>query len=187
MTAWASRSVGIGASAGGLDACRKFAGALPAGNGMAFILVQHLDPTYESMMVDLLTGHTPMTVVQAKDGMPVERDHFYVIPPGTYLSVARRRPASFAPAGAARSAPAFRFPAAFLAEECGERGHLRDPVRNGGGRQPWAEVGQGERGTDDREDPGEAGYDGMPRSAITTGLVDIVLAAADIPRKLVEL
>ena len=82
--------VGIGASAGGLDACRKFAGALPAGNGMAFILVQHLDPTYESMMVDLLTGYTPMTVVQAADGMLVERDHFYVIPPGTYLSVARR-------------------------------------------------------------------------------------------------
>lgn len=65
--------VGIGASAGGLDACRKFADALPAGNGMAFILVQHLDPTHESMMVDLLADNTPMTVVQAVDGMPVGR------------------------------------------------------------------------------------------------------------------
>ena len=61
--------------------------ALPAGNGMAFILVQHLDPTHESMMVDLLAGHTSMAVRQAADGMLIEREHLYVIPPGTYLSV----------------------------------------------------------------------------------------------------
>jgi len=80
--------VGIGASAGGLDACRKFLTALPADSGMAFILVQHLDPTHESMMVDLLASHTSMVVRQAIDGMPIERDHFYVIPPGSYLSIA---------------------------------------------------------------------------------------------------
>src|ERR1700722_4249826 len=79
--------VAVGASAGGLDACRKLIGALPAGNGMAFILVQHLDPTHESMMVDLLAGRTSMIVRQATDRMPIERDHLYVIPPGTYLSV----------------------------------------------------------------------------------------------------
>src|ERR1700692_996401 len=66
--------VGIGASAGGLDACRKFLAALPADSGMAFILIQHLDPTHESMMVELLAGSTPMTVVQAAEGMRVERD-----------------------------------------------------------------------------------------------------------------
>jgi len=55
---------------------------------VAFILVQHLDPSHESMMVDLLAGHTAMTVRQAADRMPIERDHLYVIPPGTYLSVA---------------------------------------------------------------------------------------------------
>ena len=55
---------------------------------MAFILVQHLDPTHESMMVDLLASHTSMTVRQATDGMPIEREHLYVIPPGAYLSVA---------------------------------------------------------------------------------------------------
>src|SRR5579859_3013552 len=79
--------VGIGASAGGLDACRQLVEALPAGTGMAFILVQHLDPTHESMMVDLLAGHTAMRVRQATDGMPIEREHLYVIPPGSYLSV----------------------------------------------------------------------------------------------------
>ena len=82
--------VGVGASAGGLDACRKLLDALPAGNGMAFVLVQHLDPTHESMMVDLLARHTSMIVRQATDGMAIERDHLYVIPPGTYLSVVGR-------------------------------------------------------------------------------------------------
>src|ERR1700688_982688 len=79
--------VGIGASAGGLEACRNFLDALPADCGMAFILVQHLDPTHESMLVDLLAGHTSMTVLQVTDGMPIKRDHLYIIPPGTYLSV----------------------------------------------------------------------------------------------------
>ena len=88
-------------------------GALPAGNGMAFILVQHLDPTHESMMVDLLAGHTPMTVRQAADGMLIERDHLYIIPPGTYLSVGNGALHLSHTAGASRRAPAFRFPAAF--------------------------------------------------------------------------
>src|SRR5580698_9347340 len=78
--------VAIGASAGGLDACRKLLDALPAHNGMAFIIVQHLDPSHDSMMVDLLAGHTPMPVLLATDGMKIERDRVYVIPPGVYLS-----------------------------------------------------------------------------------------------------
>jgi two-component system CheB/CheR fusion protein len=61
--------VGIGASAGGLEAFRKLLSGLSADIGMAFIFVQHLDPTHESMMVDLLTGHTAMQVRQATDGM----------------------------------------------------------------------------------------------------------------------
>ena len=87
--------------------------ALPPGNGMAFILVQHLDPTHESMMVDLLAGHTSMTVRQATDGMPIERDHLYVIPPGTYLSVGNGALHLSRTPGAPRCAPAVRLPAAF--------------------------------------------------------------------------
>src|SRR6201982_4293316 len=79
--------VGLGASAGGLDAFRRLLAVLPAGTGMAFILIQHLDPTHASMMVDLLAGHTPMKVEQAADGMPLKREHVYLIPPGTYLSI----------------------------------------------------------------------------------------------------
>src|ERR1700730_18848207 len=79
--------VGLGASAGGLDAFRRLLAVLPAGTRMAFILIQHLDPTHASMMVDLLAGHTSMTVQQAADGMPLEREHVYLIPPGAYLSI----------------------------------------------------------------------------------------------------
>ena len=60
----------------------KLLAALPANIGMAFILVQHLDPTHESMMVDLLAQSHQMTVLQATDGMPIEREHLYIIPPG---------------------------------------------------------------------------------------------------------
>ena len=74
--------VGIGASAGGLEACSKLFDALPADTGMAFVLVQHLDPVHKSMMADLLAGHTSMKVLEAMDGVPIEPDHVYVIPPG---------------------------------------------------------------------------------------------------------
>src|ERR1700722_20285203 len=79
--------VGLGASAGGLEAFRKLFDVLHSNTGMDYVLIQHLDPKHESMMVDLLAGHTPMTVLQAVDGMPVEGGHVYVMPPGTYLSV----------------------------------------------------------------------------------------------------
>ena len=82
--------VGIGASAGGLEALYKLFDRLPPDTGMAFVLIQHLDPTHSSMMVGLLAGHTAMQVLEAADGMPVERDNVYVIPPGVYLSIRDR-------------------------------------------------------------------------------------------------
>jgi len=79
--------VGIGASAGGLEAFRKLLEALPADTGIAFVLIPHLEPTHASMMVDLLGLHTAMAVLQVTDGMPIECNHVYVIPPQVYLSV----------------------------------------------------------------------------------------------------
>ena len=81
--------VAIGASAGGLEACRKLLSVLPDQTGMAFILVQHLDPTHESLLANLLATHTKMLVQQAAEGMPIGPDCLYVIPPGFYLSVAQ--------------------------------------------------------------------------------------------------
>ena len=77
--------VGIGASAGGLDAYKRFLEALPNDTGAAFVLVQHLDPNHPSMMADLLTRQTAMTVVQAEDGMLLTPNTVYVIPPGKFI------------------------------------------------------------------------------------------------------
>jgi CheY-like chemotaxis protein len=77
--------VGIGASAGGLEAFTKFFRAMPDRSGIAFVLIMHLDPTHESMMAELLGKHTSMSVTQASDGMPIQPDHVYIIPPNKQL------------------------------------------------------------------------------------------------------
>lgn len=178
--------VGIGASAGGLEACRKLVDGLPAGNGMAFILIQHLDPTHESMMVDLLVGHTSMTVRQAMDGMPIEPDHLYVIPPAAYLSVANSALRLSQPQAHHGARLPFDFLLHSLAEEYGPRAIcvvLSGTGADGSlGLKTVKEMG----GLVIVQDPDEAGYDGMPRSAIKTGAVDFVLPIAKIPNAIVE-
>ena len=79
--------VGIGASAGGLGALKKFFAHLPPDSGLGFVLVQHLDPTHKSSMVELLRNYTSMEVVQVKDGMEVKANHVYVIPPNKDMGV----------------------------------------------------------------------------------------------------
>ena len=79
--------VGIGASAGGLEALEMFFANVPAESGMAFVVVQHLDPTYKGMLVELLQRGTDMQVFQIKDRMRVKANCVYVIPPNTDLSI----------------------------------------------------------------------------------------------------
>lgn len=77
--------VGIGASAGGLDAFAKLLENLPGDTGMAFVLIQHLDPIHKSELSSLLSASTSMRVQQVTDGMRIEPNHIYVIPPNTML------------------------------------------------------------------------------------------------------
>src|SRR4051812_5417872 len=79
--------VGIGASAGGLEAFFDFFSVMPATSGMAFVLVQHLPPERESMIADLLAQRTKMRVQQVENGMQVDPDHVYVIRPGHTLTI----------------------------------------------------------------------------------------------------
>jgi two-component system CheB/CheR fusion protein len=176
--------VGLGASAGGLDAFRKLFDALPADTGMAYVLIQHLDPTHESMMVDLLTGHTSMVVLQAADEMRLERNHVYVMPPRAYLSLRE---------GALRLSPprerhGARMPLDFflrsLAEECGERAICAILSGTGADGSLGLKAVKEQGGLVIVQDPTEAAYDGMPRSAIATGAADLVLPLADIPQAL---
>ena len=73
--------VAIGVSAGGLEACKRLIDALPGDNRMAFLIVQHLEPSRESLLVDLLSARTSMQVVQATDGMQIECERVHIIPP----------------------------------------------------------------------------------------------------------
>ena len=77
--------VGVGASAGGLEAISELLHALPRDTGMAFVLVQHLDPTHDSILAEILSRSTTMPVAQVKNGVAVEANHVYVIPPGSNM------------------------------------------------------------------------------------------------------
>src|SRR6185312_15519901 len=178
--------VGIGASAGGLDACRKLVESLPVSNGMVFIFVQHLDPTHESMMVELLANHTAMTVRQATDDLPLERDHLYVIPPGTYLSAGGGALHLSEPQARHGARLPFDFLLRSLAEEYGERvvGVILSGTAADGSLVLKAVKENG--GMVIAQDPDEAAYDGMPRNAILTGAVDLVLPVAAISDALVK-
>ncbi len=178
--------VGIGASAGGLDACRKLLDALPPGNRMAFILVQHLDPTHESMLVDLLATHTSMTVAQAAEGMPIEREHLYVIPPGAYLSVENGALHLSRPQAPHGTRLPFDFLLHSLAAEFGPRVICVILSGTGADGSVGLKAVKEKRGLVIAQDPDEANYDGMPRSAIATGAVDLVLPVAKIPEALIN-
>ena len=180
--------VGIGASAGGLEACKTLLEALPPRTGMAFILVQHLDPTHESLMVELLAEHTAMPVLQVTDGMLVEPDHLYVIPPGSYLSAAGGT-LHLSPSQVRDGTPrGARLPFDVLLNSLSVEygGRAVCVVLSGTGTDGSLGLAavKAAGGLTVVQDPEEAGYDGMPRSAIGTGKVDTVARAAAIPAML---
>jgi two-component system CheB/CheR fusion protein len=178
--------VGIGASAGGLDAFQRLFDALPSDGGMAFILIQHLEPSHPSMMVELLTGHTAMKVQHAADGMVLTPDCIYVIPPGVYLSIRGGALHLSKPRERRGARMPFDFLLRSMADDLGE--HAVCVVLSGTG----ADGSLGLKAVKDKgglvlaQDPDEAGYDGMPRSAIMTGAVDDVLPVAELAEALLQ-
>ncbi|MEX0694034.1 MAG: chemotaxis protein CheB [Rhodospirillales bacterium] len=178
--------VGIGASAGGLDAFRKFLEAMPAKSGMAFILVQHLDPSHESMVAELLSSHTTMNVHQAVEGTPVKPNCVYVIPPGTSLEIINGLFHMSAPLTVHGARLPFDFLLRSLAERIGERAVAVVLSGTGADGSVGIRAIHKNRGFIIAQEPCEAGYDGMPQSAIDTGLVDRVLPVSEIPDSLIS-
>jgi two-component system CheB/CheR fusion protein len=176
--------VAIGASAGGLEACRKLFDGLEPDTGMAFIVVQHMDPTHASLLADLLAGHTAMAVAQAEDGARLAPNHVYVIPPGAYLAVRDGTLLVSKPPSSRGARQPFDFLLNALAEDCAERTIC--VILSGALDDGSAGIGalKARGGMVIAQDPEEAGFDGMPRGAIKTGLVDLVLPVARIPAAL---
>ncbi len=173
--------VAIGASAGGLEAATRFVEALGDGGGACYILVQHLDPNHDSLLVDLLAGRTELAVKQVTEGMELLPGHILVIPPGAYLSIADGHLHLTSPTRGQGTRLPFDFLLASLARDLGDR--VVCVVLSGTG----ADGSQGLRAVKAAgglvivQEPAEAGYEGMPRSAMATGLVDHVVPLTAMP------
>ena len=178
--------VGLGASAGGLEAFQKFFDVMPPDSGMAFVLIQHLDPTHASMMRELLSVHTRMRVVEVVDGMSPEPNHVYLIPPGAYLALQGGVLRLSKPREHHGARLPFDFFLRSLANQCGARALC--VILSGTG----ADGSSGLKSVNEQgglvivQDPEEAAHDGMPRSALATGCADLVLAVANIPDALIR-
>ncbi|HSN31763.1 MAG TPA: chemotaxis protein CheB [Ideonella sp.] len=179
--------VGIGASAGGLAAFEAFFAAMPPDrdSGMAFVLVQHLAPDHESILVELVKRYTRMQVVEAANGMRVQPDCTYIIPPNHDLELADG--ALWLQPHAAERKPHLTIDRFFRSLATAQRERAICIVMSGTGSDGSAGLRavKGEGGLVIAQAPETAEYDGMPRSAIETGLVDYVLAPADMPVHLV--
>jgi two-component system CheB/CheR fusion protein len=178
--------VGVGASAGSLEAFKTLLQVIPPDTGIAFVLIPHLDPSHHSLMADHLGRWTSMPVIEAQDAMRVEPNHIYVIPPNKYIRLADH--------------------GLFLDQPVKQRG-IRMPIDHF--FYSLAEVqreraiciilsGTGSDGTLGLKEvkaagglvivqqPETAEYDGMPRSAIHTGMVDVVLPIEEMPHTLIR-
>ncbi|MGA1864933.1 MAG: chemotaxis protein CheB, partial [bacterium] len=178
--------VGIGASAGGLDAFERFFQNMPSESGMAFILITHLSPTHHSIMPDLLRKYTKMDVCQADDGMNVKSNCIYVIPPNKNIAILHGTLQLIAPVKPHGSRLPIDFFFQSLAEDQGER--AIGIVLSGTGTDGTQGIRAIKAGLGMvmAQDAKTAEYDPMPRSAIETGLVDYILAVEKMPEQLVK-
>ncbi|MFO7887869.1 MAG: CheR family methyltransferase [Eubacteriales bacterium] len=178
--------VGIGASAGGLEALKEFFTNMPDKTGMAFIIIQHLSPDYKSLMDELLARHTKIPIQVVRDGMVVKPDNIYLIPPKKNLSV---------------------FHGKLFLEDKDSKTHLNLPIdiflrslAVDKGKKAIAVIlsGTGSDGTLGLKSVKEAGgmimvqdeksakFDGMPKSSISTGIVDYILKPGDMYKELIN-
>ncbi len=174
--------VGIGASAGGLEAFKQLLEHLPPETGMAFVLVQHLDPHYPSQLTELLAPSTPMPVHTVRDGMRVDPNNVYVIPENTTMALengtlrlGRRNPGIHLPIDAFFQS---------LAEVQGGRAIGIVLSGNASDGSQGIRAIKAECGLTFAQDERSAAHGGMPRSAIATGAVDFILPPAAIATEL---
>lgn len=180
--------VGIGASAGGLEAFSTLLKMLPSDTGMAFVLIQHLDPTHPSFLCEALAKTTQMPVIEAGDGLMVTPDHVYVIPPNSELAILGGR-LSILPRPADSKRP--HLPVDFfLRSLAAERGARAIGVVLSGTASDGTDglrAIQAEGGITLVQDPRTAKFAGMPKSALDAGVVDYSLGLSELTAELVRL
>jgi two-component system CheB/CheR fusion protein len=178
--------VGIGASAGGLEALEKFLGNVPEKSGMAFVIIQHMDPTYKGIMVEILQRGTPMKVIQVADGTRVRPDCVYVIPPNKDMSILHGTLRLFDPL-----APrGLRLPIDFFFRSLAEdrqQGSIA-VILSGMGSDGTTGIRAIKENTGIVlvQEPASAKFDGMPRSAVNSGMADFVAPVEELPGKIIS-
>ncbi len=176
--------IGIGASAGGLEALEIFLKNVPSLCGVAFVIVQHLDPTHKGIMVELLQRVTDLEVVQVSDRILIERDHVYVIPPNKDMSMLNGMLHLLDPVEPrGLRLPIDSFFRSMAADLCQHSvGVILSGMGSDGtlGLRAIQEKGGGVF----VQDPSSAKFDGMPRSAINAGLADVVAPVEDLPARI---
>ncbi len=180
------RIVGLGASAGGLEAFQQFLQAMPADSGQALVLVQHLDPEHSSVLTELLQRCTAMPVAEAADQMEVEPDHVYVIPPNRHMAILNGRlQLELPPARRGQRLPIDTFFRS-LADDCGE--HAVGIVLSGTGSDGTLGLAAiaAAGGLCLVQEAASAKYDGMPASAVAASPSALVLAPARMPEALLR-
>ena len=178
--------VGMGASAGGLGAIEAFFSAIPGERetGMAFVLVQHLAPDHKSMLTELIKRYTRMKVYEAEDGMRVAPDSAYIIPPNRDMAILNGALQLLEPSGRHGQRLPIDFFFRSLAQDQRERAVCIVLSGTGSDGTLGLRAVKGEGGMAMVQSPDSTEYDGMPHSAIGTGLVDYVLPPAEMPAQL---
>jgi two-component system, chemotaxis family, CheB/CheR fusion protein len=177
--------VGIGGSAGGLKAFEQFFSNMPPDTGMAFVLLQHLDPTHKCILPELIQHKTKMKVFQIEDGMKVQPNCIYVIPPNKHLSIREGILELSEPSvsGSVRMPIDFFFK--HLAEDRGEKSICIIFSGMGTDGTSGLKEVKDKLGMVMVQDPDTAEYNGMLLSALSTGLVDFIAPAEELPAKLI--
>ncbi len=180
---FAGHVVCIGASAGGLDALERFFGACPVDTGAAFVVVQHLSPDHKSMMNTLLSRHTQMPVIMVEEDMVLKANQVYLIPPGSIMHVSPGRLHLKPKKPQVLTLPIDIFYAS-LAEVYRELavGIILSGTGTDGTRGAVAIHDAG--GFLMAQEPESSKFDGMPRSAVATGVMGAVLPAEELPLRL---
>ena len=179
-------TVGIGASAGGIKALKEFFSAMPADSGMAFVVILHLSPEHESTLAAILQKETTMRVIQIQDSVKVKPNEVYVIPPNKNLAMmdGSIQVTEFGEQRGTRVAIDLFFRS--MANAYGKNGVCVVLSGTGTDGTMGLKRVKESNGFAIVQDPGDAEYDAMPRSAISTNLVDWILPVSEMPGRLLK-
>ena len=171
--------IGIGASAGGLEALQQFFQHMPGNSGLSFVVIQHLSPDYKSLMADILGKYTEMKVMQAENEMPVEPNMVYLIPPKKHMTILGGRLFLTEYDHGALNHPIDIFFTS-LAKEMKEKAITVVLSGTGTDGTNGIKAVKENGGLVIAQNPDTAKFDGMPRSVINTGLADFILSPDEI-------